>query len=231
MIHLFHGDNTDFSRREMLLIREKFKDQEIIIFDGKNASLTDLKQATESSSLFGTKRLVIIENLFTKKLVKKNSESESYKKFIRNISLDFEIIFWEEKELAKTHIGLFPKNTDIALFQLDRLIFKFLESIKPNVTGELIDKFNHCLLKDSPEMIFSMLIRQFRYLIMVKDIGKNVTELSPWQLGKFMSQANYFTLKDLIGFYKKLLEIDVRIKTSNTAFDLADEIRLFLLNI
>lgn len=233
MLHLFHGDNTEQSRNELLALRKKFKDQEIVFYDGKNMTLTDLKQSTESGSLFGSKRLVIVENLFTRKLAKKSSdrENENFKKFIHEIPSDVDIVFWEEKELSKTSLNILPKNTDIALFQIERILFKFLESIRPDVTQELIDKFNHCLEKESPEMIFAMLVRQIRYLIMVKDLGKNISELSPWQLGKFLKQVNFFSMRQLLKLYNRLLQIDIKIKTGNSAFNLTDEIRLFLINI
>jgi DNA polymerase III delta subunit len=231
MIHLFHGDNIYLSRKELLNFREKFKDQEIIIFDEKNLSLTDLKQATESNSMFGNNRLVIIENFFVKKFSKKVKDNDENKFFLKNLSDNIEIVFWEEKEINKTSISLLPKSIDIALFQIDKLLFKFLESLKTNNTLDLIDRYNHCIEKDSPEMIFAMLVRHLRYLIMVKDIGKNVTELSPWQLGKFIKQADIFDLRKLILMYNKLLQIDIKIKTSLSPFNLTDELRLFLIDI
>lgn len=231
MLHLFHGESIEASRKELVTLKEKYKNGEVVSLDGRSMTATDLIQATESTSLFGGNRLVVVENLFSKRLKKKTQDFDKFTQMINHLPHETEIVFWEEKEQPKTILGFFPKNTDIALFRPDRMIFTFVESLRPGYTENILDNFHAAIKKDAPEFIFVMVVRQLRYLLMVKELKKEVKELSPWQLSKFMRQGQYFTLQKLLDLYGKLLEIDVRIKSGETPFSLTQEMRLFLLEI
>jgi len=65
---ILHGENLVASRKrlkeEIDNFRLKFKG-EVIKFAGNQVDLTQIKQAVESSSLFGQNRLIVIENLFS----------------------------------------------------------------------------------------------------------------------------------------------------------------------
>lgn len=231
MLHLFHGDNIEASRRELQNFRGKFKDSEVIVLDGRRVTFTELKQATESTSLFGADRLVVIENFLSKRLSPRPKDTDELIILIKNIPSSSELVFWEDKEIGKTIISFLPKNIDLAVFQYPRELFNFLDSIRPGKGAEIVERFGDVVTHDSAEMIFAMLIRQFRFLIMVKDLGKKVTELTPWQAAKFSRQAEGFTLKDLIDLYGQLLDIDIKIKSGTTPFNLTQEMKLFLINI
>lgn len=231
MIHLFHGDNSDASRKELALLREKHAGKEIVVLEGKKVTVTELKQATESTSLFGTERVVIVENLLKHRLTPKSKDDNEVVAFIKNLPKEVEIVFWEDKEIGKTILSHFPKNIDLAVFRHPREIFTFVESIRPGNTVAMLELFNQSTLHDEVELLFAMLVRQFHYIIMVKDMGKNVAELTPWQTAKFAKQAENFTLKDLIIHYGQLLDIDVKIKTGATPFNLTQEVKLFLISI
>lgn len=231
MLHLFHGELIEASRKELTTLKEKYRGGEVVSLEGKSLTAADLIQATESGSLFGNNRLVVVENLFSRRLKKKTQDFEEFTQLISRLSREAEIVFWEEKEQPKTILGLFPKSADIALFRPERMIFTFVESLKSGNTEIMLDNFHLAIKKDVPELIFTMIIRQFRYLLMVKELKKEVKELTPWQLTKFMRQAEYFTLEKLIDLYRKILEIDVKIKSGETPFSLTQEIRLFLMEI
>ena len=226
MFHLFHGENVDASRKELQAWREKYVEREVIILSGKSNSFTDLVQAAESGSLFQKDKLVLAENFFASKKI----EAKALLTWLKRLPTTTEIIFWEEKELSKTLLNLFPKTTDIALFRFEKSVFSFLESLRPGITSDLVANFDYCLQTAPSELVFSLLVRQLRYLIMVKDATASI-DLSPWQLGKFRRQAEIFTLTQLLTLYRKLLQIDVKIKTGQTPFTLAEEIRLFLVKI
>lgn len=230
MIHLFHGEHVEASRKELAELKANYIKGEVVELDGKTLSVTDLITATETGSMFDQKRLVIVENLFAR-LNKKRGEKDEFLVCLNRFPKDTEIVFWEAKELPKTLINEFPKSTDVALFRPHRSVFSFVESLRPAREKELLDYFDLALSSESPEMIFAMLVRQFRYLIMVKDLGKNVKDLSPWQISRFLKQSQYFTLPHLLEMYKKLLEIDVKIKTGVSPFNLTQELQLFLINI
>ncbi len=231
MLHVFHGNNVVASRKELHSWREKYLTQEIVNLNGKTVTATDLVQATESTSLFGTERLVIVENIFSVQYVRKSKEVEKFVGFLKAIPGHIRVIFWEEKEISKSILSLMPKNTDIALFRPDRQIFTLVESLKPGNTQKMLELYRVCLSLDSPEMIFTMVVRQIRILLMSKDLGKNLPDLSPWQISKVYSQAPLFTQAKLLYLYRNSLDIDIRMKTGSAAFDLTKELELFLIDM
>ncbi len=231
MLHLFHGEHTIASLAEIDKVCNHFQDQEIIRLEGKSLALVDFKQALESGSLFGSKRLVIVENLFTAKLGVKSKEAEDFIDYIKNFQSEAELVFWEAKEVKKSLLTKLPKNTDIALFKPDRNIFSFVESIKPAATKEMLERLEHALSADGPEMIFAMLVRQFRYLLIASEKGKNITDLTPWQATKFSKQAGFFSWEKLLQHYRTLLAIDIRQKSGTAVFDLTKEMELFLIEV
>ncbi|MEK7165556.1 MAG: hypothetical protein AAB874_01975 [Patescibacteria group bacterium] len=227
MLHLLHGDNIERSRKELTNIKQKASDKEIISLDGKTVTLTDVEQALQTNSLFGMERLVIIENLFTKRFTRKTADFVPFLQQIERIPQEVTVVFWEEKELSKTAINQFPKNTDIALFRPDKIIFQLVESILPGNSGNVLELLTLSLKKDSPELIFAMLIRQVRLLMMVKDLGKSAHELAPWQAARIAKQAQHFTWDQLLKLHEQLFTIDVKIKSGLSAFNLASEMKLF----
>lgn len=228
---LLHGENTVMSRKELLDLKQKYGDAEIISYEGKSMSLTDFVQATQATSLFGTKRLVIIENILSKRFTKKSADLEQFVELLPQVAQATEIVFWEEKNISKTLLQQFPKNLDVALFKPNRMLFAFVESVRPGNQREALDSFSESLKRDAVELIFTMLVRQFRYLVMVKDLGKRIPELSSWQVAKFAKQAEFFTLERLLALYQQLFEIDVTIKTGNSPFTLEQQIRLFIISL
>lgn len=230
MIHIFHGEHVEISRRELSFVRKKFEDKEVIVLDGKTVTPNQFKQATETTSIFGNDRLVIFENLLSKRMGRKSTEVEVWVDLVKSLPLDVEIVFWEEKEIGKTILSNFPKNIDIALFKPDKSIFVFVDKIQPNNQRELLALFEQVVEQESAEFAFAMLIRQFRFMIMAKELGKNIG-LSPWQASKLTKQAEVFTLPILVNQYRKLLTVDTRIKNGTTAFSLSQEIEQFLVSL
>ncbi len=231
MIHLIHGEALVASRNELSELKKRYAEAEVVVFDGRTLTPTEFIQATQSTSLFALRRVVVVENLFSKRLNKAKDEKEQFIKLIGEISEEIVLILWEEKELAKTVLFKLPKNTDTALFKPHRIIFKFVEAIQPGYTGELIDLFEECVRVDREELIFVMLVRQVRYLIMAKDLGRALPDLSSWQISKIMKQGDFFTTRELYNLYHKLYDIEVRIKTGSSPFSLTQELKLFLISV
>jgi DNA polymerase-3 subunit delta len=110
--------------------------------------------------------------------------------------------------------------------KFDDNIFNLVDAIGNNnkklALKLLSDQFN---LETDAMQLFGMLIRQFRILLLTKDlaeknprIGKDVISrelgLHPFVAQKALSQINNFTLDKLKSIYQMLLDIDFKIKTS-----------------
>jgi DNA polymerase-3 subunit delta len=96
--------------------------------------------------------------------------------------------------------------------------------------GQKAIKFLHQLLSDEyPLYVFSMIVRQFRLLILTKEaLDKNkkpqsVLNVSPFVTKKIIAQAQNFNLGDLETIYRHLLDVDVASKTGQDTLDVALE--------
>jgi DNA polymerase-3 subunit delta len=109
-------------------------------------------------------------------------------------------------------------------------IFKLVDALG-NQDGRKAQGMLHRLLEtqDAPS-IFGMVIRQFRLLLLAREIldnGKRADDvmrelkLAPFVAEKITAQARHFTLPELEAVYHRLLEMDAAIKTSQVQGDLA----------
>ncbi len=227
MLHVFHGEKLEDAYKEIDLLKEKLKVSEIVDLDGKKMTATDLIQATESNSLFIGQRLVIVRNYLAKF---RHRQIKELKIQIERIPSSAEVVFIENTEVSKSVLNLFPKNTDIAVFRPDRLIFKLLESIGTRDPKDVYYLLEECLKLEPAEFIFSMLIRHYRLLLMVKN--KQLPRgLLSWQVSRLRNQASKFTQHKLQQIYRKLLEIDYGIKSGINDYPLEKQLpQLVLFN-
>lgn len=124
--------------------------------------------------------------------------------------------------------------------KIDENIFKLTDAIGGKNKKQAIILFNN-LLKGSfePTRIFSMVARQFKIIMEIKDleqkgardyrdIAKKINE-HPFAVQKALAQSRAFTSEELKKTYNQLLEIDGKVKTSQA--DLETLINLFMCKI
>mgnify|MGYP001070057706 CR=1 FL=1 len=213
MIVLLHGGNKLASRRVFTEKISHFKEKraEIIRLDGKKVSLTEIKQACETKSFFGSNRLIVVECFFSRPKSREKTEITNY---FQHLPLEINIIFWEEKKITVPQIRKLPTGTKVYFFKIEPIIFKLLDSLSPGNAARSISLLSQCQQLESAEMIFYMLCRQVRLLILAKDLNrKGLTSMPYWMQGKFLRQSQYFSLEQLLKFHRKLLQIDYEQKT------------------
>lgn len=216
MIYLFHGDHHLKSRNLLNQKIKNFKEEnrEIIRLP-QDFKIEELKQALESSSLFGQEKAVIVENLFSKK---GNNQEKIIDYLLGQKHFLPEFVIWESEVLQSRILKKLPPFWKILLFKTPRLIFKFLDSLKTTSSSQSLALIKECLKTEEPEFIFFMLARQIRLLILARE--NLLTKMAPWQKDKLKKQTSNFTLKELLNLHKKLLEIDRKIKTGKTLMPL-----------
>lgn len=224
---ILHGDDIVTSRKVLNqeISQAKDKDSEIVRLNGKKLTLNELQQALESKSLFFSERLTVIENLLSSPLGKEKTSIISYlkKNFFANL------ILFEEKEIKK--ISGFKKAT-IQLFKLPPTIFQFLDSLTPGNGERSLTLLNICLRQSSAEMVFYMLARQVKFLIMAVDLGrKGLVGLHPFQQEKIARQAKKFTFSQLLFLHRKLLQIDWEQKTGRASMPLSSQLDLLIASL
>jgi len=81
-------------------------------------------------------------------------------------------------------------------------------------------------------MIFFMITKHLRLLILASDLGKKgLKNMPPWRQGKLVSQGNQFGLDKLLNTYKRLLKIDCQQKTGKTPFSLSSQLDLLIASL
>ena len=231
MITIIHGDDIVSSRN--FLVERKTKAENPISFVGDNLSLTDLMQASQADGLFGiSEKQVFIEDFFIKK---KSSEFKNIISYLQKQSKSLNITIWESKVLSKSQLSTF-KTANIELFTLPKSLFLFLNELKPQNSKKLIYLFHETLKTTEEELVFYMLIRQFRLMLGLSDkkTGGSIDEvknMAPWQMGKLEKQASFFSNDQLKAIYKKIASIDLQQKTGATILSLVQSSDFLLLSI
>jgi len=231
MITIIHGDATDESREYFLKIKTAF--QNLLSLEGQNITREDLINFFSGGNLFFEEKNLAIENFLSKNKAGKNFDGLIA--ILNEHERKSNIIMWEEKEISQKNLSLFP-GASIQIFKIPKLIFNFLDNIKPG-NGENLIVIFHKLLKNTPvEIILYMMVRQLRLLIALTSMDKSDTieelaKIAPWQRGKFEKQAIFFGQGRLITLYHRLYNIDLSSKTGTLSTPTAHAIDFLLLDI
>jgi len=207
---ILHGEDANKSYGRLVSLTEEFKSNqfEIIIEDAQTVDITHLRQEIGSSGLFGSLKCFVIKNLLS------GTKSKNKDKLIEvlNQETNHEIILWENKAITATVLKKFSQ-AKVETFSISPVIFKFLDSLRPNNTSNILIGWNN-LTKEGTEaeFVFAMLVRQFKLLIQAKSDPKYL-KLAPYPLRLVSQQSNYFDLNHLLDLNQKLTDIDLKIKT------------------
>lgn len=223
---ILHGENTVLSRQRLKEEIEAFELKtkgEVLKFEAQNLDFINFQQALEPSSLISTDRLVVLEGLFGGR---KNSQKEKILAYLKKNNPE-NLIIWESKKIDGRTLLSFKAK--VFKFDLPLVLFRFLDSLLPGNSKISLILFHQCLEQDPPELIFFLIARQIRMLILAVDLGKEgLPKIQDWQIGKLIHQGQKFGLKTLLSLYKELLKIDWQQKTGQTPFDLVSQLDLFL---
>ncbi len=225
MITLIHGEDTLASRKYYM----DQKTEDSIFFDAEDMDLVNLKQSLHGSGLFQTTNRIFIDNLFTRKGQKNITEVSE----ILANTTDSEVFLWAGKDVGVRSLKDFPKFEN-KNFKIPQNIWNFLDSIRPNSITN-VTFFHQALAASEPEIIFSMIIRQFRLMLGLTSNSKNnaeeVKKLAPWQKSKLERQASLFGQDKIKSIFKELYKIDKNTKTGKSNLTLTQNIDILLLQI
>lgn len=229
MITVIHGDDLANSRKHFIEQKEKAKNP--IQLRGDKLALSDIVQALEGSSLFSEEKNVFIENFLSQK--KTNKQFKEIVEYIVKNKNNSEVYFWEDKEVTKTTISAF-KNADSKLFKLPQSLFLFLDNLKPNSSKENVLYFHKAISRSAPELVYFMIVRQFRILFALTQKDHLIDELkriAPWQRGKLEKQAHLFGEEKLKEILNNLYIIDYKQKYGLTSLPFIQNVDFFLAGI
>lgn len=204
-IIVLHGEDTtkSYERLKKFIDVAKKRSWEVVFLDESNLAL---KENLSSSSLFGGERFFILKDI--KKLTKK--EIEWIKK--NTSTLPGNLIIYHEGTIGAVLLKSLPKDSKIEEFKLPKLIWNFLEIIRPGNADQTIKTFHKVIEKEPIELVFALIARQMKDLYLVK--SGNSSQIPSWRESKLINQASKFTSENLKQIIGKLTEIDVEVKTS-----------------
>lgn len=233
MITILHGEHTVDSRKKLNTLREQAQKlgKEVLELEGKSVPYEELIQSLESLTLFGNSRLVIIDNFLSS--LKPGTKRDEITQYFIQGAFDADLILWEDKAVGRSLIKLKKAgHVRVEEFKTPTAVFSLVESLAPNSTAQSIYYFHKTLESTVPEIVFAMLVRQFRLLIATA-AGADIPEIAriaPWQKGKFTTQAALFSGALLKRLYKDLMIIDYQIKTGKSPYDLTKRIEQFMMS-
>lgn len=108
-------------------------------------------------------------------------------------------------------------------------IFAMVDAIGQRDGAKALRLMHHLIEEETPLYIFSMIIRQFRLLLLVKEAldahqdPKDALKLHPFVLNKLLTQARNFNLSDLESIFGLLLQMDLDAKTGQGDLEVALE--------
>lgn len=234
MITILHGENTEESRTKRFeLVQQAKKDsKEIVYLEGKNADLEHLIGSLETASLFSDTRLVVIDGLIAS--LRKGKKRDEIISYLKKGAFDADLLLWEPKGVARNIISLKRfKHVSVEECKLPTTIFAFVDALGTTNTAGTLSYFDTAVKTTAPEVVFSMIVRQFRLMIgLTLDASISETKrLAPWQRGKLIKQAEGIGKNPLISHYKQLLTIDYLLKTGRSSIDLTKHIQKFIITL
>jgi len=228
MITLIYGSDISASRKALKDEIERQKPADIIPLSGPKVDIPDCILALETNSLFSLKKIVVIENLLKGPASKKK---DTILKYLAEQE-DATTIMWEDRTLQKTALNKIKGKMIALKYDLPGKLFSFLESVGSLSQKETVIQFHELLRSQDAELIFSMLLRQIRYLIIASDRESGaISELPPWQASKYRRQASYYSPDQWLAAYRQLLSIDYKIKSGATPLKMNQLLDIFFLSI
>jgi len=156
---------------------------------------------------------------------KSKKVTQSYDLWEADSEISKLVSFADGKEITKDDIELLVRS------KVDMNIFNLTDSISQRNKQKAILLLNMQIEKGANEIyILTMLIRQFRNLLIVKDLLEEGlsnlqivqrTKMHPFVVKKTIEQCRNFKFSDLKKIYQKLYDADVAIKTGKMESGLA----------
>ncbi|MCL4353508.1 hypothetical protein M1615_03540 [Patescibacteria group bacterium] len=224
---IIHGTDLESSRNFYFLQKQKLKNP--VILSGEGLVFAEFFKYAQNQSIFDEETSMILENLFSKN----KTGSMDVKKIAEFIddTKNLNIILWEQVELSKTTLSLI-KSSQINLFSYPKKLFIFLDQIRPNNQDALIKLYHELRQTQEAEMIFFMLVRQFRlFLSSVENKTEQIDEIkkmAPWQISKLSRQVRFFNKDELLKAYNRLYDMEYGQKTGKSDISLDASIDFFL---
>ncbi len=156
MIYIFHGDNQLESRKAFSDFMDQNNDTDILRLDSKNIEFDKVNLFLQESSLFNTKKILSVSNLFSTN----KSILDQINKLINQIE-NIDVVVWQDKTLTPVQLKTF-KNSQVKNFPLDNKLFICLNSVKPKNITRVIPLYHQIIELGLYDLFLYFLKNNFR---------------------------------------------------------------------
>lgn len=224
MKYLVHGDDVVVSRKFLSEVTNGFK---TTVLDGKSLTVFDFEIAISSQDLFGEKKAVVVENLFSK-----NKKRSAIVKLLNNYNGLTLVIFWEGEKINKNSTKIL-KDFNIKEFLLPQNYFLFLDTFAPKNTRNVYGLFEELVRQKGAELVFYSLLKRIRILLVLESGATDVSDLknlAPWQIARLKNQLKLWPSEKLFHFYSLLQDAEINLKSGRLPISLSKHLDILILS-
>jgi hypothetical protein len=226
MLYLLHGENTAASSQKMATILESYalhKYSLLKIDTWTNLTPTKLREKLASHTLFSDLQVVVSEYLHSLPISKNRTALIETLNSLYEEKIISELVILEKKKLTALMLKKFPAAA-VELFESSKLVWQFLSSLSFSSYQTLVT-----VEKLDPFYLLAMLERQLNLLIQAKT--NYPLKLAPFQVSALKSQAQKYSLPQLLAARHRLLAIEFQSKTLSKGFNLEQLLGTWLASI
>jgi hypothetical protein len=154
MINIFHGDNQVNSRNTFLSFLDNYQG-DVLRLNYKQVNIDKINNFLEGQSLFESKKMLAISNLFSIPKANLDKIIPIFKK----TSID--IAIWQDKKLTPTQIKSLGQTKE-NIFALDKNIFLLLRQIIPKNRQKFFKLYHELLKTQAFDLLFFWIKRNIR---------------------------------------------------------------------
>lgn len=208
-LRLLHGSGISASRKKLIDLKSAFDSSDVISFDG-NANIQEVLSSLNTQSLLSEEQLIIWENP-PEELVLDLSLVTSHLSLVlwfdHKLKDSSKILKWAREQ--KGEVLNFEEGQEVS-------VFPFLDHLATRNNKSFLEMKK---LKDRGLDTYYFLTMELYLLRNLVTTPKNVP---PFVKQKLERQRKNYTFKEIKTLYKKLLEIDFKIKSGLLEKDQAD---------
>ena len=107
-----------------------------------------------------------------------------------------------------------PKDVKVERFDFPKVVFQFLENIKPGNSRNLVRLLGEAVKHEPVELVFHLMGRHLRDLYWMK-VARETLSIPEWRKAKLQRQADGFEREDLKILINDLAQIDIQAKVGS----------------
>lgn len=171
-----------------------------------NAKDTNLKDTLSLQSLFSKKRLLVIEDI-------KQLKKEAIISITNYEDPNTILIIYQNELINQNILRSIGKVDKVETYDLPKIIWTFLDSLKPGGSGEIISLFHILLNKEPVELLFHMMVQRLKDLFLI-NINIAFEREQSWKMNRLKKQAGLIEKNKIIEILEEFSIADIRSKTS-----------------